>query len=68
MKNYLKFVAGAVLAVSSVSAFAVGPDFSTLTAAVDFSTVGTAVLAIAALLALPLVIKKGAKMVLSAIK
>ncbi|WP_243217578.1 hypothetical protein [Methylobacter sp. S3L5C] len=68
MKNYLKFVAGAVLAVSSVSAFAVGPDFTPLTAAVDFSTVGTAVLAIAALLALPLVIKKGAKMVLSAIR
>ena len=50
------------------SAFAVGPDFSTLTGAVDFSTVGAAVLAIAALLAVPLVIRKGARMVLSAIK
>lgn len=48
--------------------FAVGPDFSSLTGAVDFSTVGTAILAIAALLAVPLVIRKGAKMVLAAIK
>lgn len=67
-KNYVKFVAGAILAASSVSAFAVGPDFSALTAAVDFSTVGPAVLAIAALLAVPLVIRKGAKMVLAAIR
>ena len=66
-RNYLKFVTGAVL-LSPLSAFAVGPDFTTLTAAVDFSTVGTAVLAIAALLAVPLVIRKGAKMVLSAIR
>jgi len=50
------------------SAFAVGPDFTTLTGSVDFSTVGPAILAIAALLAVPLVIRKGAKMVLSAIR
>lgn len=42
-------------------------DFTTLTTAVDFETVGTAVLAIAALLVLPLVAKKGARMVLSMI-
>ena len=46
----------------------VGPDFTTLTSAVDFSTVGTAVLAIAALIVVPLVTWKGAKMVLRAIK
>lgn len=67
-QNYLKFVVGAGLALASASSFAVGPDFSALTGAVDFSTVGTAVLAIAALLAVPLVIRKGARMVLSAIK
>lgn len=67
-KNYLKFIAGSVLAVSSVSAFAVAPDFTALTGAVDFSTVGVAILAISALLAAPLVIRKGAKMVLAAIK
>lgn len=55
-------------AMGTASAFAVGPDFSSLTGAVDFSTVGTAVLAISALLAVPLVIRKGARMVLAAIK
>jgi len=44
------------------------PDFTALTGAVDFSTVGTAVLAIAALIVVPLVTWKGAKMVLRAIK
>lgn len=67
-RNYLKFVAGFALTVATGSAFAVGPDFSSLTAAVDFSTVGTAILAVGALLAVPLVIRKGARMVLSAIK
>lgn len=67
-RNYLKFVSGAALTVATGSAFAVGPDFTSLTSAVDFSTVGTAVLAIAALLAVPLVIRKGARMVLSALK
>lgn len=50
------------------NAFAVGPDFSALTGAVDFSTVGTAILAIAALLAVPLVIRKGSILVLAAIR
>ena len=57
-----------VLATVGANAFAVGPDFTSLTSAVDFSTVGTAVLAITALLAVPAVIKKGARMVLAAIK
>lgn len=68
MKNLQKIIVTGGLMFSSVSAFAVGADFSTLTGAVDFGTVGTAVLAIAALLAVPLVIRKGAKMVLAAIK
>lgn len=68
MNRLQKIGTGLALVLASASSFAVGPDFSALTGAVDFSTVGTAVLAIAALLAVPLVIRKGARMVLSAIK
>lgn len=59
-------VAAGVLA-SFGSANAAGLDFSSLTGAVDFSTVITAVLAIAALLAAVAVAKRGARMVLSMI-
>jgi hypothetical protein len=59
------FVGAAVVATGAANAAA--PDFSSLTSAVDFSSVGTAVLAIAALLVVPLVVKKGARMVLSMI-
>jgi len=58
--------AGAVLAAAT-SANAAGPDFSSLTSAVDFSTVGAAILAIGALLAVPAVVKKGTRIVLSMI-
>lgn len=63
-----KTAVGLGLGAASAVTFALPPDFSSLTTAVDFSTVGTAVLAIAALLAVPLVIRKGAKLVLAAIK
>lgn len=59
-------IAAGVLAAAS-AANAAATDYSSLTAAVDFSSVGTAVLAIAALLATALVVKKGARMVLSMI-
>lgn len=59
-------VAAGVL-VAAGAANAAAPDFSSLTAAVDLSTVGTAILAIAALLAVPLVVKKGARFVLGMI-
>jgi len=45
-----------------------GPDFSTLTSAVDFSTATAAILSVAALLAVVYVTWRGAKMVLGAIK
>lgn len=48
--------------------YGAGPDFTSLTTAVDFSTVGTAVLAVSALIVVPYVTWKGAKMVLRAIK
>ena len=68
MKNYLKFVVGAVLSVAAGSVFAVGPDFTAITTATDVSTMGTAIIAISAVLALPLVIRKGARMVLGSIR
>jgi len=70
MKKQLKnlaLVAIAALATVQQAAFAVGPDFSDLTGAVDFSTVGTAILAIGALLAVPSVVKRGTKIVLGMI-
>lgn len=63
-------VVGAV--VSSVGfaqeAAAAGPDMSGLTAAVDFGTVTTAILAIAGLLAVVYVAVKGARIGLSMLK
>ena len=47
------------------AAFAVGPDFTTLTTAVDFSTVGTAILAIGALMVVPKVVRWGTGRVLA---
>lgn len=58
-----------VALISGVPAFAAGgPDFSTLTASVDFSTVVTALLAIAALMMLPKVASWGAKKVMGFIR
>jgi hypothetical protein len=48
--------------------FAAGPDLTTLTTAVDFSTVTTAVLAVAAALIVVYIAWKGAKMVLAAVR
>lgn len=53
--------------VSAGAANAAATDFSSLTGAVDFSTVATAILAIGALLAVPAVVKKGTRIVLSMI-
>lgn len=52
-------VAGAITPV-----FAVGPDLSSLTGAVDLSTVGTGILAVAALLMAPRVIKYAAQSIM----
>lgn len=57
----------ALAVLGAASARAEGIDLSSLTGAVDFSTVATAVLAIAALMVVPLVAKKAARMVLSMI-
>lgn len=49
-------------------AFAVGPDLSTVTAAVDFGTVTTAVLGVAAALIVVYIAWKGGKMVIAAVR
>ncbi|MFA5924538.1 MAG: hypothetical protein WC856_25170 [Methylococcaceae bacterium] len=54
--------------VFSSSAFAVGPDMTGLTAAVDFGTVTVAVLAIAGMLAVVYVAVKGASIGLAMLR
>lgn len=58
---------GVILATAAASSFAVPPDFSGISGAVDWSTVGVGILAVAALKAVPLVVSVGSKMVLRAI-
>lgn len=66
-----KFLNRAALAAAAATlsggAFAVGTDYSSLTSAVDFSTVGTALLAIGAVIMVPKVVKWGVRKVLSMI-
>lgn len=60
---------GALLATGAPAfAQATGPDFSSLTGAVDFATVVTAILALAALMMLPKVASWGARKVLGFIR
>lgn len=67
-KNMFKKIGSAVVAVAPLSAFAAGPDLSTLTTAVDFGTVTTALLGVAAAIIVVYIAWKGAKMVLHAVK
>jgi hypothetical protein len=57
------FVAG-----SAAPALAAQTNYSTLTSAVDFSAAITAIMAVAALVAAVLVVRKGIRFVLGAIK
>lgn len=59
-------IGGALAAAGS--AYAAAPDFSSLTTSVDFSTVGTAVLAIAGLMMVPKVIGWGARKVMGFVR
>lgn len=59
---------GLVMGFFGVAAHAAGPDLTTLTAAVDFGTVTTAMLGVAAALIVVYIAWKGAKMVLGAVK
>lgn len=62
------FLALASIGLISTNASAVGPDFSVITDGADFSTVGAALLAIGAVLALVFATRKGTRMVLGMIK
>ncbi|MBK1889965.1 hypothetical protein Undi14_07935 [Undibacterium sp. 14-3-2] len=59
---------GAIAVSGSAMAAGTGPDFSTLTSAVDFSTVITAIMAISATLMGVYIAIKGAKTVVGMIK
>lgn len=65
------FLAGLLafgLSMLGMSAHAAGPDLTTVTAAVDFGTVTTAVLGVAAALIVVYIAWKGAKMVIAAVR
>lgn len=69
----IKRVAGELIVAGTglgfvAQAHAVGPDLSTVTAAVDFGTVTAAVLLVAAALIVVYIAWKGAKMVISAVR
>lgn len=68
MKLSRLLFASLAMFLSSFGAWAAGPDFSSLTSAVDFSTVITAIMAIAAALAGVYVVMRGADMVLSKLR
>lgn len=74
LENFMTFRNQALkygaLAVSfaAPSAFAVAPDLSSLSGAVDFTSISTAILAIALLIVPVYVVWKGAKIVLRSIK
>ncbi|EHP3555098.1 hypothetical protein NF320_000669 [Salmonella enterica] len=61
-------VSAFILSAVSIPAMAAGPDFTSLTDAVDFSNVQMAILAIASLVAGVYVLISGVKKVLGAIK
>lgn len=62
-------VAGvAAVALVSAPVFAAGPDFSSLTASVDFGTAVTAVISVGAAVALVYIAIRGVRAVLSAIR
>ena len=56
------------VAAAPLSSFAAGPDLSTITAAVDFGTVTTALLGVGAAIIVVYIAWKGAKMVIGAVK
>ena len=63
-----RVVAAAVLAAASLPVLAAGPDMTSLTAAVDFGTVSTAILGVCASLVVVYVVFKGAKLVIGAVR
>lgn len=64
----LKKIAGVVLAVAPLSAFALPPDFTALTSQIDMSTTSAALLLAAAALVGVYILWKGANMIMGAFK
>lgn len=63
-----KLVGGLSLVLLPVASFATPGTYDALTSAVDWSDVGTALVAVGALLAAVFVIRKGVKLVLAMIR
>lgn len=63
-----KKIGKSVVALAPASAFAAGPDMTSLTTAVDFGTVTTAVLGVAAAVIVVYIAWKGAKLVVGAVR
>jgi len=70
MKHHVieKALAAGGLTMASVSAFAVAPDFTSLTASIDFSTAISAILLVMAALAGVYIIMKGGDLILSKLR
>lgn len=63
-----KALATLAFVASAVPAFAAGPDLTSMTTAVDFGTVTTAILAVGASLIVVYIAFKGVKMLISAVR
>lgn len=68
LKKIKGVVVGVVAGASAVPALAAGPDFATLTAAVDFGTAITAILLVMAGLAGVYIVMKGGSLILSKLR
>ncbi len=68
MQNLKQKALALVAATASPLSFAVGPDLTTLTTAVDFGTVTTAILGVSAAIIVVYLAWKGAKMVIAAVR
>lgn len=68
IKTFVLGLLAIALSLFGISARAAGPDLTTLTTAVDFGTVTTAVLAVAAAIIVVYIAWKGAALVISAVK
>lgn len=72
MLKYTKLFFASLFALAfsmfGAPAFAVGPDLTTVTSAVDFGTVTTAILGVAAAVVVVYLAWKGAKMVIAAVR
>lgn len=68
MRKFARFASVASLGGLSFPVLAAGPDLATLTAAVDFGTVTTAVLGVGAAIIVVYLAIKGMKLVIGAVK